>query len=167
MQIALVITAALTLAGCNDQSLRPDDCAAIPPLHGSWPYDRLERVAMEDVPGGYVIRFNFDVTSRNPIAASFGNTKPPFVERAFGEPIDVGGERHFELVLDGLSKSNGERLRLEAAVVREVVEVEPEAGRQDVVRWVIGTSQLSCPAVSPDAEKARIDIVVVAADESP
>lgn len=110
--------------------------------------------------GGLLLTFQFDPASQGRSRASLGPTEPPFVERASGEGIVVGGGRYYQLLLEGMTQGAGDRLRSERGIIREVVEVEADGVAEGTIRWVIGFVEPSCMSLVVDARAARIDLAI-------
>jgi hypothetical protein len=119
-------------------------------------------------PSDLVVGFTFDPASKGGIHLRLGATEPPFIERGVwptpGVPVVVGGSRYYELLLEGLTESAGDRIRSDGVgVVREVIEVEAGGAAHGSVRWVVGFVEPSCMSVIADAEAARIELRFVGA----
>jgi hypothetical protein len=154
---------AIAIMACGSPAPTVANCTGDPVVDEQWPFDRLEQVVWENISGAQVVRFAFDPSSRHAVAVRSGPTRPPFVERAYGDPIVVEGTHFYELTFDGLTQRGGDRMRGNVDVIREIVEVQVDGDAPDQARWIIGFVRPSCLAITPHVEHALIEVSVSAA----
>jgi hypothetical protein len=174
-QAGSVLVLALASNACGTSVAVDADCAPDPVLKGqAWPFDHLTLVSEEslDDRGGILVRFQFDPTSTAGSTISLGPTRGPFVEAAFGERVELLGQRSVEVVLGRTRYVLGDGMGAMTAgpaephVVRQVIAVEPEPGTEaGTVRWVIGLEEPSCMVLAPDLNRARFDVMMFWAAE--
>jgi hypothetical protein len=170
MKLGVILALTWALGGCSpapEPTQPPAPCVVDPSVVIEWPYERLVQVHMDESTDGDVVTFEFDPRSLVDGQVTIGPANPPFVERAFGEPIVVQGQRGIEIAFRRLRMTSGERIRMDDGLIREVVEVEPGPHRRAQVVWVLGLLEETCVALVPDVERARMHVVVDLAGRHP
>jgi hypothetical protein len=134
----------------------------------AWPFDRMIGVSedyLHDQTGDAILlAFHFDPDHKGDVKLSLRPTDPPFVEKGIwpapGAPVIVRGNRYYELLLQGQAQSDGERIRSDRGVVREVIEVEADEAADQTIRWVVGFVEPSCMSLRADPGVARIELEI-------
>ncbi len=143
-------------------------CPAAPDVHGPWPFARLVSVdAHTDASiGADVVTFGFDagIGPGGIPTAEVRPVEPPFIEGGSGEPVEIAGNAHVQLRLEGMVITDDAGAPVYAGptaltpglpVVEAVVQLEAFEG---VIDWVIGLQNSTCTSLVTDVAGRRIEL---------